>query len=401
MTRWLGGLKAGDERALEPLWDRYYATLVERARAKLAALRSATAVNDEEDLALVAFQSLYDGVRAGRFPRLEDRDDLWRLLIHLTACKAIDRHRAESRQKRGRGRVFNETDIYGGRHREGKTRTHSTGSSAPSQARSSPQGSPKSTLGRLDTLGDVSLRTIAEMKLACYSNDEIRQRLGCSLRTVTLKLELIRKKWQMSVDPAMSLRRRADHPCSSFRPRSPYVRSIEVQSTSESTNNGSGAKNGQAFPRAPALGPKETSMIHGLLIGTLALMLGTTIQIRGGEPDDPYQWLEDVTGEKALAWVRERNAESTGELTGSEQFQKLERRILEILDSDERIPLIQKIGPYYYNFWRDAKNPRGLWRRTTLGRVQETQAQLGNCARPRRSGKRRESQLGLARRVSP
>ena len=48
------------------------------------------------------------------------------------------------------------------------------------------------------------------------------------------------------------------------------------------------------------------------------------------------------------------------------QFQALERRILEILDSDARIPAIQKIGPYYYNFWRDAKNPRGLWRRTTL-----------------------------------
>jgi prolyl oligopeptidase len=108
-------------------------------------------------------------------------------------------------------------------------------------------------------------------------------------------------------------------------------------------------------------------MIHGLLIGTLALMLGTTIQTGGGEPEDPFQWLEDVTGEKPLAWVKERNAESTGELTRSDQFQKLERRILEILDSDARIPAIQKIGPYYYNFWRDAKNPRGLWRRTTLG----------------------------------
>ena len=202
ITRWLGGLRAGDERALEPLWDRYYATLVERARAKLAALRSATAVNDEEDLALSAFQSLYDGVRAGRFPRLEDRDDLWRLLIHLTACKAIDRHRAESRQKRGRGRVFNETDIYGGRLREEEDanpldRIIGTEPSPEFAARVAEEYT-----RRLDTLGDVSLRTIAEMKLACYSNDEIRQRLGCSLRTVTLKLELIRKKWQMSVDPA-------------------------------------------------------------------------------------------------------------------------------------------------------------------------------------------------------
>ena len=70
--------------------------------------------------------------------------------------------------------------------------------------------------------------------------------------------------------------------------------------------------------------------------------------------------------EKPLSWVKERNAESTSELTNSERFQTLERRILEVLDSDARIPTIQKIGPYYYNFWRDAQNLRGLWRRTTL-----------------------------------
>lgn len=107
-------------------------------------------------------------------------------------------------------------------------------------------------------------------------------------------------------------------------------------------------------------------MNHDLLIGTLALMLSTTFQAPGGEPDDPYQWLEEVVGEKPLAWVKERNAESMGELTRSEQFRALDHRILEILDSDARIPAIQKIGRYYYNFWRDAKNPRGLWRRTTL-----------------------------------
>jgi DNA-directed RNA polymerase specialized sigma24 family protein len=202
VTRWLGGLKAGDERALEPLWDRYYATLVERARAKLAALRSSTAVNDEEDLALSVFQSLYDGVRAGRFPRLDDRDDLWRLLVHLTACKAIDRHRAESRQKRGGGNVFNEADIFGGRPGEGEDgnpldRIIGTEPSAEFATMVAEE-----YIRRLDSLGDASLRTIAELKLACYTNDEIRERLGCSLRTVTLKLELIRKKWQLSMDPS-------------------------------------------------------------------------------------------------------------------------------------------------------------------------------------------------------
>jgi prolyl oligopeptidase len=86
----------------------------------------------------------------------------------------------------------------------------------------------------------------------------------------------------------------------------------------------------------------------------------------GDDPGDPFQWLEEVTGAKPMVWVKERNAESTGELTQSGRFQALNHRLLEILDSHARIPTIQKLGPFYYNFWRDAKNPRGLWRRTTL-----------------------------------
>jgi prolyl oligopeptidase len=81
--------------------------------------------------------------------------------------------------------------------------------------------------------------------------------------------------------------------------------------------------------------------------------------------DDPYLWLEDITGEKPLAWVRARNAESEKEL-GGPSFDQLEGNILKILDSEAKIPYISKAGAYYYNFWRDAGNPRGLWRRTTL-----------------------------------
>ena len=82
--------------------------------------------------------------------------------------------------------------------------------------------------------------------------------------------------------------------------------------------------------------------------------------------DDPHLWLEDVTGEKQIAWVRERNAESTRVLTSGTGFPVLERRILSILDSKERIPAVTKIGDRYYNFWRDAANPKGVWRSTTL-----------------------------------
>ena len=83
-------------------------------------------------------------------------------------------------------------------------------------------------------------------------------------------------------------------------------------------------------------------------------------------PVDPYLWLEDVGGEKQLAWVRERNAESVTELAEGEGFAGLEQRLLEILDSDAKIPFVSKIGDRYYNFWQDAAHPRGIWRRTTL-----------------------------------
>jgi prolyl oligopeptidase len=86
----------------------------------------------------------------------------------------------------------------------------------------------------------------------------------------------------------------------------------------------------------------------------------------GAKSDDPNLWLEDVTGEKALQWVREQNAISTRQLENSPGFEKLQNRLLDILNSRERIPQVTKLGPFYYNFWRDNKNTRGLWRRTTM-----------------------------------
>ncbi|MGH3757956.1 prolyl oligopeptidase family serine peptidase [Actinophytocola sp.] len=82
--------------------------------------------------------------------------------------------------------------------------------------------------------------------------------------------------------------------------------------------------------------------------------------------DDPYLWLEDVTGDTALGWVRERNAETDDELTGTPRFGGLRDQIREVLDADDRIPYVRRRGEYLYNFWQDAVNPRGLWRRTTL-----------------------------------
>jgi prolyl oligopeptidase len=85
-----------------------------------------------------------------------------------------------------------------------------------------------------------------------------------------------------------------------------------------------------------------------------------------GVDEDPYLWLEDVTGSAALDWVRARNAETVAELSGSATFQELRDEIRQVLDADDRIPLVRRRGAYLYNFWQDAEHPRGLWRRTTL-----------------------------------
>jgi len=81
---------------------------------------------------------------------------------------------------------------------------------------------------------------------------------------------------------------------------------------------------------------------------------------------DPYVWLEQVEGDKQLDWVRQRNADAVAAIATDESFKNLETRLLGILDSKEKIPYVARISDHFYNFWRDAEHPRGLWRRTTL-----------------------------------
>jgi prolyl oligopeptidase len=97
-----------------------------------------------------------------------------------------------------------------------------------------------------------------------------------------------------------------------------------------------------------------------------AILLVMSHASRADEPPDPHRWLEEVAGTRQLAWVRERNAESMAALAEGDAFRAVEARILSILDSKEKIPFVSKIGGHYYNVWRDAANPKGVWRRTTL-----------------------------------
>ena len=83
-----------------------------------------------------------------------------------------------------------------------------------------------------------------------------------------------------------------------------------------------------------------------------------------GSPD-PYLWLEDITGDAALDWVRAHNEPTLAELC-DDRFEQFREQALDVLDTDARIPYVVRRGDHLYNFWRDAEHPRGLWRRTTL-----------------------------------
>ncbi|ORA43284.1 S9 family peptidase [Mycolicibacterium celeriflavum] len=89
---------------------------------------------------------------------------------------------------------------------------------------------------------------------------------------------------------------------------------------------------------------------------------------------DPYLWLEEITGDAALDWVRKHN-EPTLARFGGDRFEQMRAEALEVLDTDARIPYVRRRGDHLYNFWRDADNPRGLWRRTTLDSYRTEQPQ--------------------------
>lgn len=89
-------------------------------------------------------------------------------------------------------------------------------------------------------------------------------------------------------------------------------------------------------------------------------------------PEDPWAWLEDIHGDKPMAWVEQQNAKTHAAFASSDGYEATRAGILEVLDSEAKIPSVQKIGDRYYNFWKDAAHPRGVWRRTTLAEYRKT-----------------------------
>jgi DNA-directed RNA polymerase specialized sigma24 family protein len=186
LTTWLDELKLGNQQAAEMLWQAYYPRLVRLARRKLTG--AARRVADEEDVMLAAFDSFCRGVKENRFPDLASRDDLWQILVVLTARKAVDQRQRERRQKRGGGRVRGESIFNRSAHSAGGLGEVIGREPTPEFAALVTEQVERLLL-RLDGEG---LRDLALLKLEGYTNSEIAERLNCGMRTIERKLSRIR-----------------------------------------------------------------------------------------------------------------------------------------------------------------------------------------------------------------
>jgi DNA-directed RNA polymerase specialized sigma24 family protein len=192
VTRWIGDLQAGGDSAAQQLWERYFQRLVHLARARLRAERRAGAVEDEEDAALSAFDSFCRGAAAGRFPKLADRDGLWRLLVVITLRKVMAQVGRQAARKRGGGRLVGESAVIGGDAAEGR------GLDRIADDEPSPEMTALvvDEYRRLrDGLASDALRQMLDLRLQGYTREEIAERLDCTERTVRRKLDLIREAW--------------------------------------------------------------------------------------------------------------------------------------------------------------------------------------------------------------
>jgi DNA-directed RNA polymerase specialized sigma24 family protein len=182
VTVWLGQLLQGDPDAADRLWERYFRRLQGLARVKLPTELKNNA--HAEDIALDAFASLWRGTQKGQFPQLASRDQLWRLLVVITARKAYRLARTEARELASQAREWELEQVL----------ASEPGPGFEVQAAEECQR-------LMALLGDPRLEAVAQWRLEGLTVPEIAARLRCSPRTVDRKLALIQTLWSEEIEP--------------------------------------------------------------------------------------------------------------------------------------------------------------------------------------------------------
>jgi RNA polymerase sigma factor (sigma-70 family) len=197
ITHLLDALKNGNQAAAQPLWERYHSRLMGLARQVLHSSPRGHA--DEEDVVQNAFNSFFQGVANGRFPQLNDRDNLWRLLVVLAARRAIDQVRRERRQQPAGVTPGSDPSISLLVGLDDDAVLEQVVAREPTPELAAELVEQYENL--LNRLGDATLRQLAIWKLEGFTNGEIAAKFGCSRRTVIRKLETIRLIWSTEPEP--------------------------------------------------------------------------------------------------------------------------------------------------------------------------------------------------------
>ena len=190
VSHWIDLVKHGDSTAANRIWQHYFDRLVRSVRHRLYGQNRA--VSDEEDIVLSVFDSFYSAVEKGRFPDLSDRDDLWRLLLRMSARKVVDKRRHDQRQRRGGGVNLHSFDHT----TDGENVLEAIGNEPTPEMVLMIQESVEQFFSHL---GVGQLRDLAGAKLEGYSNAELARRFDCSERTIERRLHLIREKCQQEL----------------------------------------------------------------------------------------------------------------------------------------------------------------------------------------------------------
>lgn len=188
VTQFISGLLNGDSTAANEIWTRYYSQLLTLAAHKLQ--NCPRRVLDEDDVVQAAFENFFRLAPENRFPKLNDRDDLWQVLAMLVDRRAKDQFRKITSQKNGYGQVqgdsinklSDQAPVI-----DAARAVQPTGDQAVEFAEQVEQ--------RLKQLDDDTHRKVALLKLAGHTNLDIKEKIGKSLRTVERILETIREDW--------------------------------------------------------------------------------------------------------------------------------------------------------------------------------------------------------------
>jgi RNA polymerase sigma factor (sigma-70 family) len=194
VTGWIEKIRSGDDEAAQLLWDRYSEDIIDVARRSMK--NAPKRVEDEEDVAVIAFRSLLAGIVAGRFPELDRREQLWRLMIVITTRKAAASIEKAARQKRGGGEVRGDSAMIEPDESisEGFDRLPSEKPTPLVAAAIADEA--QNLLASLDETS----QQIAALKMEGYTHDEVAEKLGVNVRTVERRLKAIREQWQKIVD---------------------------------------------------------------------------------------------------------------------------------------------------------------------------------------------------------